>query len=83
MNIELLCTDTLEQAVRKLNEETADLNLKIHKMACEEALGFICARDVIAGENVPPFRAVNRGRLCRHCRGQPMAPAIPIRRFIR
>lgn len=56
MNIELLCTDTLEQAVRKLNEETADLNFKIHKMTCEEALGFICAKDVIAGENVPPFR---------------------------
>ena len=56
MNIELLHTDTLEQAGQKLKEETANLEFKTHKVACEAALGFICAKDVIAEENVPPFR---------------------------
>jgi len=56
LNIELLHTDTLEQAGQKLKEETANLEFKTHKVACEAALGFICAKDVIAEENVPPFR---------------------------
>ena len=56
MNIELLQTDTLTQAREKLYKETKNFELKIHRVACEEALGCICAKDVIAEENVPPFR---------------------------
>ena len=56
MNIELLQTDTLTQAREKLYKETKNFKLKIHRVACEEALGCICAKDVIAEENVPPFR---------------------------
>lgn len=56
MNIELLHTDTLTQARKKLEDETKDFELKVHRVTCEEALGCICAKDVIAEENVPPFR---------------------------
>ena len=56
MNIELLHTDTLTQAREKLKNETKNFELKVHRVACEEALGCICAKDVIAEENVPPFR---------------------------
>lgn len=56
MNIELLQTDTLTQAREKLYKETKNFELKIHWVACEEALGCICAKDVIAEDNVPPFR---------------------------
>ena len=56
MNIELLLTDTLTQAREKLKNETKNFELKVHRVACEEALGCICAKDVIAEENVPPFR---------------------------
>ena len=48
MNIELLQTDTLTQAREKLYKETKNFKLKIHRVACEEALGCICAKDVIA-----------------------------------
>ncbi|WP_178624005.1 gephyrin-like molybdotransferase Glp [Frisingicoccus sp.] len=56
MNIELLYTDTLTQAREKLKDETKNFELKVHRVACEEALGRICAKDVIAEENVPSFR---------------------------
>lgn len=56
MNVELLHTDTLTQARKKLHEETREFSLKVRGAACADALGCICARDVIAKENVPPFR---------------------------
>ena len=56
MNIELLNTDTLAQAREKLNKETENDVLKVRRIACADALGYICAEDIIAKENVPPFR---------------------------
>lgn len=53
--MELLNTDTLEEAQRKLLEESKDLKLRTEVVELSRALGRICARDVAAGENIPPF----------------------------
>lgn len=54
--MELLHTDTLEEAREKLKSETEDFKLRERRVTCEASLGCICAEDIIAGENVPPFR---------------------------
>lgn len=54
--IELLHTDTLERAKDKLSEQTTDFAFKIKNVILEDALGCVCAGDVIAQENIPPFR---------------------------
>lgn len=54
--IELLHTDTLTGAREKLNNETKDFMFATEMVSCQDALGRICARDMIAAENIPPFR---------------------------
>ena len=54
-HVELLNTDTLEEAGRKLREESLDLCLETEYADLMSALGRICARDTAAGENIPPF----------------------------
>ena len=54
--MELLHTDTLEEAREKLKLQTADFKLRTYAVSCADSLGCICGEDVTAGENVPPFR---------------------------
>lgn len=54
--MELLHTDTLGEAREKLRLQTADFKMKTRRINCEAALGYICAEDIAAGENIPPFR---------------------------
>ena len=53
--MELLHTDTLEEARRKLEEQSQGLAPGVVEIGRAEALGCICAEDVVSEENVPPF----------------------------
>ena len=53
--MELLHTDTLEEARRKLEEQSQGLAPGVVEIGRVEALGCICAEDVVSEENVPPF----------------------------
>lgn len=54
--MELLRTDTLEEAREKLEAQTKDFVLRTSRVEIEKALGRICAADVRSKENVPAFR---------------------------
>ena len=54
--MELLRTDTLEEAREKLEAQTKDFALRTSRVEIEKALGRICAADVRSKENVPAFR---------------------------
>ena len=53
--MELLNTDTLEEARRKLGEACAAIPLAEEEAGLLEAAGRICARDTEAAEDTPPF----------------------------
>ncbi len=53
--MELLNADSLEEAGRKLRQESSGLSLETEYVDLTSALGRICARDIAAGENIPPF----------------------------
>lgn len=53
--MELLYTDTLEDARRKLDAESSQLTLCTEYTDIENAVGRICAEDVCAAENIPAF----------------------------
>lgn len=53
--MELLNTDTLQEARRKLWEESADLQLGEHFTGLLSAGGSMCAEDITANEDIPPF----------------------------
>lgn len=54
--MKLLKTDTLKEAQDKLQKATENMSLKTMKVKTEDALAFICAKDILALENVPSFR---------------------------
>lgn len=54
--MKLLHTDTLQSAREKLDAHTAEFPLRSVRVKSQEALFKICAADVYAGENIPPFR---------------------------
>lgn len=53
--MELLCTDTLDEARQKLWEQSAGLKLKTEVVELSCADGRISAQDITAEENIPPF----------------------------
>lgn len=53
--MELLYTDTLDEAREKLWNETAETDLQTCTETLEHALGRICAEDIFSAENIPPF----------------------------
>lgn len=53
--MELLHTDTLEEARRKLLAATEEMEIDPCMVNLEEARGRISAGDLISGENIPPF----------------------------
>lgn len=54
--MKLLHTDTLLEAQEKLKKATENKQLKTMRMKTEDALSYICAKDVYALEDVPSFR---------------------------
>ena len=53
--MELLHTDTLEEAREKLWKETREMDMKTRKVKAQETPGRISASDVVSDENIPPF----------------------------
>ena len=53
--MELLHTDTLAEARRKLLAATEEMEIDPCMVNLEEARGRISAGDLISGENIPPF----------------------------
>lgn len=54
--MELLKSDSLKEAQIKLKNETEKLQLKTKLIKSEDACCFVCAQNIYANENVPPFR---------------------------
>ena len=64
--MELLHTDTLEEAREKLWKETREMDMKTRKVKAQETPGRISASDVVSDENIPPFdRSVVDGHAVR------------------
>lgn len=54
--MQLLHTDSLSEARKKLQTQTSEMKLKTQWVKTEEAMASICAKDIWANENVPSFR---------------------------
>lgn len=54
--MKLLQTDTLSLAREKLADQTQDFQFQTMNVSIHEVLGKVCAKDIYAYENIPPFR---------------------------
>ena len=53
--MELLHTDTLEEARKKLIDATSEMEFDVCTVELEEACGRICGAETVSGEDIPPF----------------------------
>lgn len=54
--MKLLQTDTLKEAREKLKDATRHFHMSTMILKTEEASSYICAKDIVANENIPSFR---------------------------